>query len=130
MPTVGDRNDAGRQDRHRVTRTQQLSAGEDVTRLAASVADAEEQRASFGAGAAFETEQDRAERALIGRTLARLERRQRRRLAQTIARETGAGLLKLNNGHDIGKDDMKKGVTFISLMEDNLNNLKTGLSCP
>ncbi|HPD57432.1 MAG TPA: zinc ABC transporter substrate-binding protein [Smithellaceae bacterium] len=52
------------------------------------------------------------------------------RLAQTIARETGAGLLKLNNGHDIGKEDMKKGVTFISLMEDNLSNLKTGLSCP
>src|SRR4030066_1220706 len=36
------------------------------------------------------------------------------RLAQTIADETGATLLKLNNGHDISKDDIKKGATFIS----------------
>ena len=52
------------------------------------------------------------------------------RLAQTIARETGAGLLKLNSGHNIGKDDIKKGATFLSFMENNLDNLKKGLSCP
>ena len=46
------------------------------------------------------------------------------RLAQTIAQETGAGLLKLNNGHDISKADIKRGETFISLMEKNLINLK------
>jgi zinc transport system substrate-binding protein len=52
------------------------------------------------------------------------------RLAQTMAKETGVGLLKLNNGHDIGKNDIKKGVTFLSLMEENLTNLRKGLSCP
>ncbi len=52
------------------------------------------------------------------------------RLAQTMAKETGVGLLKLNNGHDIGKNDIKKGVTNLSLMEENLANLRKGLSCP
>jgi len=51
------------------------------------------------------------------------------RLAQTIAQETGAGLLKLRNGHDISKKDMKSGLSFISLMEDNLNTLKKGMQC-
>jgi zinc transport system substrate-binding protein len=51
------------------------------------------------------------------------------RLAQTIADETGAGLLKLNNGHDISKNDLKKDKTFISLMEENLLNLKKGMRC-
>ena len=52
------------------------------------------------------------------------------RLAQMIARETGAGLLKLNNGHDVSKADIKNGESFISLMEKNLINLKKGLQCP
>ncbi|MGA2781055.1 MAG: zinc ABC transporter substrate-binding protein [Smithella sp.] len=52
------------------------------------------------------------------------------RLGQMIARETGAGLLKLNNGHDVSKADIKSGETFISLMEKNLTNLKKGLQCP
>lgn len=51
------------------------------------------------------------------------------RLARTIADETGAGLLKLNNGHDISKNDLKKDKTFISLMEENLLSLKKGLRC-
>ncbi len=52
------------------------------------------------------------------------------RLARTISQETGAELLKLNNGHDISKNDIKKGVTFLKLMEENLLNLQKGLSCP
>ncbi len=52
------------------------------------------------------------------------------RLAETIARETGAGLLKLNNGHDIRKQDLDKGESFISIMENNLINLKKGMKCP
>ncbi|MCX5849789.1 MAG: zinc ABC transporter substrate-binding protein [Deltaproteobacteria bacterium] len=52
------------------------------------------------------------------------------RLAQMIAKETGAGLLKLNNGHDISKADIKNGESFISLMERNLTNLKKGMRCP
>jgi zinc transport system substrate-binding protein len=52
------------------------------------------------------------------------------RLAQTIAKETGSGLLKLSNGHDISKEDLKKGESFISIMEKNLMNLKKGMKCP
>lgn len=52
------------------------------------------------------------------------------KLAKTIAAETGVGLLKLNNGHDVGKKDIKDGATFISLMEGNLKNLKKGMQCP
>jgi len=52
------------------------------------------------------------------------------RLAQTIAKETRAGLLKLNNGHDVKKTDIEAGASFISVMEKNLINLKKGLRCP
>ncbi len=52
------------------------------------------------------------------------------RLARTIASETGAGLLKLSNGHDISKKDIQNGESFISLMERNLVNLKKGMQCP
>jgi zinc transport system substrate-binding protein len=52
------------------------------------------------------------------------------RLAQMIAAETGAGLLKLNNGHDLSKEDIKNGASFISLMETNLTSLKKGMRCP
>jgi zinc transport system substrate-binding protein len=52
------------------------------------------------------------------------------RLAEMIAKETGAGLLKLSNGHDISATGIKEGETFISLMENNLANLKKGLTCP
>jgi len=50
-------------------------------------------------------------------------------LAETIARETGASLLKLNNGHTISKAEMSRGVSFLSLMEENLVNLKRGMQC-
>ncbi len=49
------------------------------------------------------------------------------RVAETIARETGAKVLMLRAGHNVTKDELQKGVTFISLMEENLKNLKTGL---
>lgn len=51
------------------------------------------------------------------------------RLARTIARETGVGLLKLSNGHDVSRTEIKQGVSFISLMEKNLVNLKKGMKC-
>ncbi len=51
------------------------------------------------------------------------------RLAEMIAKETGAGLLKLNNGHTVSKADISGGVSFLSLMEENLVNLKKGLQC-
>ncbi len=51
------------------------------------------------------------------------------RVSEIIANETGAKLLKLNGAHNITKDEFQKGVTFLSLMEDNLVSLKTGLEC-
>jgi zinc transport system substrate-binding protein len=51
------------------------------------------------------------------------------RVAETIARETGATLLKLSGIHNVTRDDLAAGATYISLMEANLGNLRTGLSC-
>jgi zinc transport system substrate-binding protein len=51
------------------------------------------------------------------------------RIAETIARETGATLLRLNVGHNVTKDEKEKGVTFISLLDGDLANLRTGLQC-
>jgi len=52
------------------------------------------------------------------------------KVAEVIARETGARLLMLHGAHNVTKDEMDRGVTFISLMEHNLNNLRIGLKCP
>jgi zinc transport system substrate-binding protein len=49
------------------------------------------------------------------------------RVAETIARETGAKVLMLRAAHNLTKDEFERGVSFISLMEQNLQNLKTGL---
>ncbi len=51
------------------------------------------------------------------------------RLADTVARETGARLLPLSGGHNVAKSEMEKGITFISIMENDLSNLRTGLQC-
>ncbi|MFZ5908062.1 MAG: metal ABC transporter solute-binding protein, Zn/Mn family [Nitrospirota bacterium] len=51
------------------------------------------------------------------------------RVAETLARETGAGLLKLNGAHNVTKEELRQGVTFISLMEQNLESLRKGLEC-
>ena len=51
------------------------------------------------------------------------------RIADILNKETGVQLLKLSGAHNIGKDDLKQGKTFIGLMEENLTNLKVGLEC-
>lgn len=51
------------------------------------------------------------------------------RVAETIAKETGATILKLHGAHNISKADLAGGVTFLSLMERNLDNLRIGLQC-
>jgi zinc transport system substrate-binding protein len=50
-------------------------------------------------------------------------------VADAIARESGATLLKLHGAHNIARDELEAGATFISLMEKNLENLKVGLQC-
>jgi zinc transport system substrate-binding protein len=51
------------------------------------------------------------------------------RVARTIAGETGATVLKLHGAHNVAKEDLEQGVTFIKLMDENLKNLQVGLSC-
>ena len=51
------------------------------------------------------------------------------RLAQVIADETGAATSVLNPGANLTISQWKAGVTFISLMEQNLESLKKGLDC-
>jgi zinc transport system substrate-binding protein len=51
------------------------------------------------------------------------------RVAQVLSGETGATLIKLHGAHNISKDDMARGRSFISIMEENLRNLRSGLQC-
>lgn len=51
------------------------------------------------------------------------------RVAEMIARETGATLLKLHGVHNVSREDLAAGASYLSLMEENLRNLRTGLQC-
>lgn len=51
------------------------------------------------------------------------------RVAQTLSEETGTKILILSPAHNISREGFEKNRTFFSIMEDNLTNLKTGLSC-
>ncbi len=50
------------------------------------------------------------------------------RLAETIARETGAGLLVLNPVENLTLDEMKQGKDYLAIMRENLANLQKALS--
>jgi len=52
------------------------------------------------------------------------------KVAEVISKETDCGLLMLHGAHNITREEMNRGVEFISLMENNLKNLKVGLQCP
>ncbi|MFH1078673.1 MAG: metal ABC transporter substrate-binding protein [Pseudomonadota bacterium] len=52
------------------------------------------------------------------------------RVAEAIARETGASLLMLHAAHNVSKEEFELGVGFPELMQRNLQNLKRGLQCP
>jgi zinc transport system substrate-binding protein len=51
------------------------------------------------------------------------------KLAETIAREVGAGTLVLNPLGGLTKEDIKKGRTYMYVMEENLQNLRTAMGC-
>jgi zinc transport system substrate-binding protein len=51
------------------------------------------------------------------------------KLAETLAREVGAKTLVLNPVEGLTKEEQAAGKTYISLMEDNLRNLRTALDC-
>lgn len=51
------------------------------------------------------------------------------KLAKTIAKEIGAKTLVLNPIGGLTKDELKEGKTYLSVMSENLKNLRTALSC-
>jgi zinc transport system substrate-binding protein len=51
------------------------------------------------------------------------------RMAETVAREVGGETLVLNPLGGLTKDDIRAGKTYISLMEENLRNLRLALDC-
>jgi zinc transport system substrate-binding protein len=46
------------------------------------------------------------------------------KVARVIAGETGARLVLLHGAHNVSKDELDAGVTYLSIMEDNLKRLK------
>ena len=50
------------------------------------------------------------------------------KVARTIAEETGAKLLLLHSAHNVSKEDFDKGVTYLDIMWQNVENLKEGLN--
>jgi zinc transport system substrate-binding protein len=48
-------------------------------------------------------------------------------VARIIAEETGAELLMLHGAHNVSKQELKNNVSYIILMTNNLEQLKTGL---
>lgn len=51
-----------------------------------------------------------------------------KRIAETVAEETNTETLLLHSCHTVSKEDFEGGVTYLSLMEQNLENLKIGLN--
>lgn len=50
------------------------------------------------------------------------------KVAQSIHEQTGAKMLLLHSLHNVSKDEFKQGVTYVSLMKQNAQNLKEGLN--
>jgi zinc transport system substrate-binding protein len=51
------------------------------------------------------------------------------KVAQTLAAEAGVELLPLNGAHNVSKDALARGDTFLTIMQRNLESLKKGLQC-
>jgi Periplasmic solute binding protein family. len=51
------------------------------------------------------------------------------KLAKTIAQETGAKTFVLSTGENLTQKQIEAKVSFLTLMEQNLENLKYGLAC-
>jgi zinc transport system substrate-binding protein len=49
---------------------------------------------------------------------------------EVLARELRAQILTLNTGHGLTEEEQKAGKNYLSLMEENLKNLRFGLECP
>ncbi len=50
------------------------------------------------------------------------------KVARIIAEETDAQMLLLHAAHNLSKEEIQSGVTYIEIMKKNLENLKMGLN--
>ena len=50
------------------------------------------------------------------------------KIAKMISEETGAQMLLLHSCHNVSKDDFNNGASYLSLMKQNVQNLKVGLN--
>jgi len=51
------------------------------------------------------------------------------KIAETIAGETSAKLLLLNAAHNVSRDQLDQGFSFLDILKRDLDNLKVGLEC-
>ncbi len=51
------------------------------------------------------------------------------RIAETLAGETGAGILLLNAAHNVSRDQVERGVSFFDILQSDLDSLREGLEC-
>ena len=51
------------------------------------------------------------------------------RIANTIATETGVPVLELNGAHNISSEQFKSKISFLDIMNKNLDSLSIGLEC-
>ena len=49
-------------------------------------------------------------------------------IAETLAKETGAKILEIQSAHNVSEKDFESGVTYVDLMERNLEALKEALN--
>lgn len=49
------------------------------------------------------------------------------KVAKVISEQTGANMLLLHGAHNVSKEEMDSGITYIDIMNQNLENLKIGL---
>ncbi len=50
------------------------------------------------------------------------------KIAETIAKETGAKVLEYHTAHNISNDDFKKGITYVDIMNKNIEALRIALN--
>lgn len=50
------------------------------------------------------------------------------KISQMISEETGAQMLLLHSCHNVSKEEFNQGVTYLSLMKQNVENLRVGLN--
>ncbi|HWI41968.1 MAG TPA: zinc ABC transporter substrate-binding protein, partial [Verrucomicrobiae bacterium] len=51
------------------------------------------------------------------------------RTAQTLAREVGGETLLLHGAHNVSRQELEGGITYLQIMRNNLAALRTGLQC-